>query len=106
MSQFGHSWMLRRYESYSHYGYGNNSYLYDSYIDEAEYRTNKKALEYYSLAYHHAKTNKFKALCLRMMSYADYEGNTYSKRLKAEFPEYYDDISGCENLEEYFNARR
>lgn len=107
MSQYGHSWMLRRNNSYTRYSFNDNSsWMYESYIDEVEYRSDKTAIEYYKLAYNNAKTDKFKALCIRMMSYADYENNTYSKRLKLEFPEYYEEISGCESLEEFFNARR
>lgn len=103
MGQNGHSWMMRRL--YSTYWRTSGEDYSESFVDENEYRNCAKAIEYYNLAYQHAKTDKFKALCLRMQSYVDYT-NTYSRKLKTEFPEFYDDLSGCENLEEYFNARR
>ncbi|CAM4279167.1 hypothetical protein [Flavobacterium terrigena] len=103
MGQNGHSWMMRRV--FSTYWRTSGENYSESFVDENEYRNNTKAIEYYNLAYQHAKTDKFKALCLRMSSYVDYT-NTYSRKLKTEFPDFYEDLSGCENLEEYFNARR
>lgn len=103
MGQNGHSWMMRRV--YSTYWRTSGENYDESFVDENEYRNGSKAIEYYNLAYQHAKTDKFKALCLRMQNYVDYS-NTYSRKLKTEFPEFYNDLSGCENLEEYFNARR
>lgn len=105
MSQYGNSWMLRRYSSSSNY-YEDENALKESYFDEMEYRKNKIAVHYYKLAYQTARTDKFKALCLRMMDYAEKQNYSTSPRVKASFPEYENDLSGCENLEEYFNARR
>lgn len=100
MSQYGHSWMMRRFSSTIEY---NRS---ESFVDEEEYRNNYLAQKYYKLAYTHAKNKKFKALCLRMEEYAatdhhEEEQPDYS-RLKKEFPEYYEDLSGCYSLNEYF----
>lgn len=103
MGQNGHSWMMKRV--YSSYWRRNGEDYSDSFVDENEYRNGTKEIEYYKLAYQHAKTDKFKALCLRMLIYVDKNKNDYST-LKKEFPEFYDDLSSCENLEEYFNARR
>lgn len=101
MSDDGNSWMMRRYSSYSYQGQSS-----ESYIDEIEYRNKVKAVENYKLAYQNAKTNKFKALCLRMIDYAEKNEYSNSKRVTTQFPEFTSDLSGCENLEEYFKARR
>lgn len=103
MTQYGNSWMMRRYNSTSNYDDTDDS---QSYIDEIEYRNGNLAQKYYHLAFENAKTDKFKALCLRMEDYAkDNVMSGYSK-LKAAYPNYFDDLSTCDNLEEYFNARR
>jgi hypothetical protein len=103
MSDYGNSWMMRRNLSSTYYSdnYGN-----ESYIDEIEYRNKLKAVSNYKLAYQNAKTNQFKALCLRMIDYAEKDQYTDSKRVNREFPEFASDLSGCENLESYFKARR
>ena len=104
MSDYGNSWMMRRYSSSSsYYGQKNEN---ESYIDEIEYRNKIKAVDNYELAYKNAKTAKFKALCLRMMDYAEKNQYTVSKRVDSQFPEFSSDLSGCESLEEYFKARR
>jgi hypothetical protein len=105
MGQNGHSWMMKRV--YSTYWRTSGEDYSESFIDENEYRNGTKEIEYYKLAYQHAKTDKFKALCLRMMNFVSHDNsNTYSIKLKTEFPDFYDDLSSCENLEEYFNSRR
>lgn len=104
MSDYGNSWMMRRYSSSSSY-YGQKSEN-ESYVDEIEYRNKVKAVANYKLAYQNAKTDKFKALCLRMMDYAEKNQYTNSKRVDKQFPEFSSDLSGCESLEEYFKARR
>jgi len=103
MSDYGNSWMMRRYSSYESYG---QNYSNESYIDEREYRQNLKAKAYYKLAYKHAKTHKFKALCLRMIDYVDSNYPNNFKLLKNEFPQYHDDLSSCANLNDYFEARK
>jgi len=102
MSDIGNSWMMRRYNSYGYQG-GNQN---ESYIDEMEYRNKIKAVANYKLAYKNAKTNKFKALCLRMMDYVEKNEYSDSKRVTKEFPEFSSDLSGCESLEQYFKSRR
>jgi len=102
MSDFGNSWMMRRYSSYS---YGSNE-ANESYIDEIEYRNKIKAIANYKLAYQTAKTDQFKALCLRMMDYAEKNEYSSSKRVEKQFPEFSSDLSGCESLGEYFKSGR
>jgi hypothetical protein len=103
MSDYGNSWMMRRYfNSSSYYGQETEN---ESYTDEIEYRNKIIAVANYKLAYQYAKTAKFKALCLRMMDYAVENEYTDSKRVAAEFPEFTSDLSGCENLENYFKSR-
>lgn len=93
MTSGGNSWMMRRYGS----SYSDNQD--ESYVDEREYQMGLKATEYYKLAYKNAKTEKFKALCLRMI------GET--ETLKSKYPNYYKNLtSDCTFFEEYFNARR
>lgn len=102
MTQYGHSWMMRRFYSTTNYKQGNN----ESYIDEIEYRNGNLAQKYYHLAYKNAKTDKFKALCLRMEDYAINNIDSKYEKLKSFYPDYFDDLSACYNLEEYFKARR
>jgi hypothetical protein len=104
MSDYGNSWMMRRYSSSSSY-YGQD-YENESYIDEMEYRNKIKAVAYYKLAYQSAKTAQFKALCLRMMDYAAENEYIDSKRVAAQFPEFKSDLSSCEYLGNYFKSRR
>lgn len=104
MSDKGNSWMMRRYSSYENYGVA--SYYNESYIDEREYRQNLKAKAFYTLAYKNAKTNKFKALCLRMIDYVDSNYPNNFGLLKKEFPQYHKELSSCANLNDYFKARR
>lgn len=100
MSQCGNSWMMRRFQSTT--WYINNEI---SYIDEREYRENHLAQNYYRLAYKYADNRKFKALCLRMEEYTyalSTEDEQHYDRLAKEYPEYYEDLSSCYNLDDYF----
>jgi hypothetical protein len=101
MSQYGHAWMMRRFNFTTSFMEYND----DSYIDEREYRNGELAQHFYHLAYLHAKTKPFKALCLRMEEYV-IDPERKFKKLKKIFPEYYEDLSSCENLELYFKNRR
>lgn len=105
MSSDGNSWMMRRYYS-SYEDYADEAYTNESYIDEREYRQNLKAKEFYTLAYKNAKTDKFKALCLRMIDFAETNYPNNFPLLKQEYPMYYADLSSCDNLTAYFKARR
>lgn len=95
MTNTGNSWMMRRFSSWQSSGH----------VDVKEYYSRKLAQKYYQLAYEKAKTKKFKALCLRMVDYAESK-STRSKRVRKEFPEYFEDLSGCIYFEEFFKARR
>ena len=101
MTQRGNSWMLRRFNSTSN----NMEHLDDSYIDEAEYFKVNWAQKYYMQAYKTAKTDKFKALCLRMVDFAK-EGNSNFGLVKESYPDFYEELSNCYFLDNYFKARR
>ncbi|MCF6132012.1 hypothetical protein [Flavobacterium wongokense] len=100
----GNSWMMRRYQSSS--SSYNEGYYDVSYIDEKEYRTSQLAQHYYQLAFDQAKTPKFKALCLRMIDYAEFGYPDDFAKMKAAYPDYYSELSSCMNLDSYFNSRR
>lgn len=102
MTQYGHAWMMRRFNSTTDYREGNQ----ESFWDEWEYRNGYLAQKYYHLAYEHAQTDAFKALCLRMEDFAQTTGDPKFKKLKANYPNYYNDLSSCEHLETYFKKRR
>lgn len=103
MTQYGNSWMMRRFYTSSM----RDEYINESYIDEMEYRSNCLAQKYYRLAYEHAKTAKFKALCLRMEDYAKEQTSNKYLKLREQYPQYYDELtSSCIFLETYFKARR
>lgn len=104
MNDEGNSWMMRRYHSSS--ASYNEGYYDVSYVDEKEYRTSQIAQFYYQKAFDMAKTDKFKALCLRMIDYAEKGYPNEFSRVKEKYPDYYSDLSGCINLDYYFNARR
>ena len=123
MTIYGNAWMMRRF--------GISAYDVEPYPeDEAEFQNGFLAKKYYEKALQNAKTDKFKALCLRMIgrcesfqiryknpnsSYEDYNiyndsifklNTTYAK-LKKEFPDDYDHlIYGCTAFEDYFKGRR
>lgn len=123
MTQHGNAWMMRRYYWTS---IGGNSFL----EDEAEFHQSNLAKHYYRLALKNAKTDKFKALCLKMLAKCEsykinadipfeyghktgyYDSlilskNRYYKDLKTMYPDYYKDLtSDCTFFEDYFKARR
>lgn len=101
MTDMGNSWMMRRFSSYSSY---DNEFLNESYIDNLEYRTRNKTMQYYGLAYKTSKSDKFKALCLHMINFSQGYANT-PNRLKMEYPQYSDELSSCYVLEDFFNSR-
>jgi hypothetical protein len=99
MSDQGNSWMMRRYYSSSNY---SDSYQNESYIDEREYRLKLKAIHFYQMAYKSALSQQFKALSLRMMEFA--QSKSKYDKLEKEFPQYYEDLSSCNSLDQYFNS--
>ncbi|NHN26924.1 hypothetical protein FIA58_014665 [Flavobacterium jejuense] len=123
MTIHGNAWMMRRFGVSA-----NDVEPYPE--DEAEFQNGFLAKKYYEKAMQNAKTDKFKALCLRMIgrcdsfqiryknpnsSYEDYNTyndsifklNTTYAKLKKEYPDDYDNlIYGCTAFEDYFNARK
>lgn len=122
MGAEGNVSMMRRFNSWSHYSLS-------PFEDEAEFRQSNLAKQYYLLAEQHAQTDKFKALCLRMVVRCEkhkieYKGledwkrnadnsdslfasNKYYLDLKTNYGEYFDDlVSNCDSFDEYFKARR
>ncbi len=92
MTIAGNSWMMRRF--------GISEYDVSPFpSDEQEFREGNLAHHYYYMAYRHAKTEKFRALCLRL-------AKRY-KLLKNKYPDAYDDLTnGCTAFRDYFKARR
>ncbi|HOY12647.1 MAG TPA: hypothetical protein PLY70_05880 [Saprospiraceae bacterium] len=122
MGHEGNVSMMRRINTWSRYSFS----LIE---DEAEFRQSILAKKYYLHAKQHAKTDKFKALCLRMLircenytlGYKFFEDehfqysnndsplvtNQYYKELHEDYHDFFDDlVSSCDNFESYFNARR
>ncbi|MBZ4034466.1 hypothetical protein K6T82_06795 [Flavobacterium sp. 17A] len=123
MTQNGNSWMMRRYDWHS--------YASDApFEDEKEYYESNLAQKYYLLSLKNAKTDQFKALCLRMIGRCeknkleyqhpnDYNNrienydaflwskNKYYQDLKSKYSDDYENLmSDCSSFEEYFKARR
>lgn len=113
MTARGNSWMMRRY-------YGSTVYTSTIVEDEEEFNKALLAQKYYKLALQHAKTPKFKALCLRMQGYCERNNNRdwYFSReynpldyqgyitLKKQYPQFYNELSNCTAFADYFKARR
>lgn len=117
MTYYGNAWMMRRT-----YRIGNQTTTIIE--DNDEYNECNLANRYYGLAFQHAKTDKFRALCLRMQakcaenkwssSYSDYYYgerpkyvNPYYEKLEKNYPQYYKELAGnCTYFEDYFKARR
>ena len=125
MSQYGNAWMMKRYNLSSS---GNFSVREDN----EEFNTANLAKLYYGKALEQAKTEKFKALCLRMQGRCenykldfkqeeavDYfyasegyeedrlQSNIYYQDLARNYGDYYSDMmSGCDSFAKYFKARR
>lgn len=118
MTEYGNSWMMRRY-------YWSSSENEEGFSDDKEYYSCMLAKKYYLEAQKVARSKKFAALCLRMAgrceaynlrhTYDDrynrdetkiFRRNMYYKNLKKQYPGDYDElISNCESFESYFAAR-
>ncbi|MFV0605539.1 MAG: hypothetical protein ACK5NK_06810 [Niabella sp.] len=112
MSQYGNSWMMRRYY------WTSNAPRKTGLEDDAEYYGCLQAEQYYLQAGAVAKDKAFAALCLRMagrcLKYrllqqhkgndaAVFSKNTHFKQLKEKHPAYYNElISNCMSFEKYF----
>jgi len=121
MSYNGNAWNMRR-------RFMSVSQSKTNLPDDDDFFGNKTAFMYYKLAYKYATTEKFKALCLRMMSeceknniYYAYdqngqinyryelkpEGNKYNEQLKKQYGAFYNELTGnCTAFSDYFKARR
>lgn len=125
MTQYGNAWMMKRYALSS----SGNFSIRD---DNEEFNAVNKANFYYGKALANAKTQKFRALCLRMQGRCenyrlDYEKdknidylihsdsyeedrlqkNRYYKDLGNKYKDQYSDLmSGCDFFASYFKARR
>ncbi len=116
MTQYGNSWMMRRYA-------WSQSYLECPLVDNFEYFECILAKKFYMEAYNCAKKDDFKALSLRMAgrcekykiafnfrdSYDDEQPkkpiNSYYFKLKNQFPEHYDELmSNCESFTTYYSS--
>jgi hypothetical protein len=111
MTQYGNSWMMKRY-------YWTVSMNKTKLEDDYDYFNCSLAKMYYLKAKEASKSKKFAALCLRMAGRCetykirfntgewDIPLNYYYKKLKREYPAYYDDLmSNCESFESYYNSR-
>jgi hypothetical protein len=97
MTQYGNSWMMRRY-FYSNVYDDDNDFSEETFPeDEEEFRKALLSKKYYLLARQYAKSSPFAALCIRMTK--DYE------LLKTEFPDDYTVLKepfGCSYFKDYF----
>ena len=112
MTQYGNSWMMRRYYW--------SAWIHKSQLsDDDEYYHCDLAKQYYVKAKAVSRSSKFAALCMRMAgrcesysirSRSDYHekvsilaANPYYVDLKKEYPVYYNDlVSNCEVFDSYF----
>lgn len=125
MTQYGNSWMMKRY-------YWSSVKRSTILVDDEDYNQCINAKKYYLKAKKSAKTEKFKALCLRMAgrcasyaqqmttgyneypddrfaSYTDYiyHTNKYYKQLQKEFPDDQEQLlTNCHSFERYYNSLR
>jgi len=128
LTQYGNSWLMRRYA-------WSNYYIATNFPDQREYYQCDLAKSFYLKGYRSARNKAFKALCLRMAGRCEkyritarsefnpayefghsdqvynenYHGwifgqNAYYQKLKKEFPEQYDDlISNCYSFKRYYS---
>ncbi|MGG9961395.1 hypothetical protein [Ferruginibacter sp. SUN106] len=111
MTEFGNSWMMRRYAWSNYVGR-------EQLPDDAEYHQANLAKQYYLKAMAVAATPQFAALCLRMAGRcekyrqidvedgANTKTNKYYIQLKKKYPGDFEDlISNCYSFEKYFAFR-
>lgn len=117
MTYNGSSWEMRR-------RFRSSERIDSNLIDNDEYYDCTLAKEYYSQSLKYAQTEKFKALCVRLIAKcdenkrqnkvyygfrSDNESSGYNpfEKLKEKYPRYYSDLtSNCTYFEDYFKARR
>jgi len=121
MSFYGNAWNIRR-------RFMSSSQSETGFSDDDEFFQCKSAAKYYALAYKNAKKDKFRALCIRMMTECEkhkrrneYDANLrlssydhktnkinkYDLLLKKMYSNDYDELtSNCTAFSDYFKARR
>lgn len=109
MTQYGNSWMMRRY-------FWTSNAFKTKLEDDEEYFNCLLAKQFYLKAKEVTRSKKFAALCLRMagrcesyrmenLSQNQVKSNKYYLRLKKEYPADYEDLmSNCESFTRYFNS--
>lgn len=123
MTQYGNSWMMKRY-------FWTANANYTGLVDDDDYFKCKRAQEYYRKAKNASKSEAFAALSLRMLGrcksyemydesrdyYYDYdrdlrseifEANPFYRELKNDYPDHYFPlINNCESFVSYYGAVR
>jgi hypothetical protein len=121
MGKYGNAWSMRRRFKGGHM-------VKNGFVDDDDFFGYKTARVYYFEAYRAAKTEKFKALCLRMMLQCEKYNlefahdqnwqlnyrydlkpgeNKYEDDLKKKYGKYYSELqSNCTAFSDYFKARR
>ena len=114
MTQYGNSWMMRRY-------YWTTNAHPTKLEDDDEYFNCQWAKKYYLKAMENSKSEKFKALCLRMAGRCENFRlkrqipdsdriqnplqNSYYQDLRRDYGKYYHDLmSNCESIELFFRS--
>lgn len=109
MTQYGNSWMMKRY-------FWTSAMNKTGLEDDEDYFNCILARKYFIKAGRESRSSKFSALCLRMAgrcegyrisySFGDrYVKNEFYEKLKDQYPGYYDDLmSNCNSFATYFNS--
>ena len=112
MTQYGNSWMMRRYY------WTNYPRKTTGLEDDDEYYKANLAKQYYLKAKEVSKNEMFAALCLRMAGRCEkyallleedadpfkaFKQNKYYTKLKQEYPQHYEElVSNCQSFNKYF----
>ncbi|WP_159038375.1 hypothetical protein [Brumimicrobium mesophilum] len=108
MTQYGNSWMMKRY----YWSIHNYNTIY---ADNVDFNTCVNAKKYYMLAKQATQSSDFQALCLRMAGKCEslsarfnknyYENNKYYNQLKKEFPNDQEELlTNCFSFERYWES--
>ncbi len=123
MTQYGNSWMMKRY-------YWSSSAVKSNLPDDKDYMNCDRAKLYYLKAKSLSKNKKFAAICLRLSGRCEkyrlvnelrdkfpnlewekfsekvFKANKYYSQIKTQYPDYYEDlISNCFSFEDYMKTR-
>jgi len=104
MTQYGNSWMMKRY----YWSMNNYNTIY---ADNIDFNTCVNAKKYYMLAKQATQSSDFQALCLRMagkcesLSTRFNKNNKYYNQLKKEFPNDQEELlTNCFSFERYWES--